>query len=71
MTKPDPASDGSAANLAPFQRQLHDLPLRPDVYSLHPLGFASWCTHCGSTRKRTYSNQPIFLFPEQNGRRFD
>jgi hypothetical protein len=71
MTKPDPASDGSAPNLAPFHRQLHDLPLRPDVYYLHPLGSASWCTHYGSTRKQTYSSQLIFLFPEQNGRRFD
>jgi hypothetical protein len=39
--------------------------------SLDPLGSASWCTLYGSARKRTYSNQPIFLFPKQNGCRFD
>jgi hypothetical protein len=69
--KSDPTSDGSVPDLASFRRQLHDLPLRPDVYYLHPLGFASWCTRYGFARKRTYSNQPIFLFPKQNGCRFD
>jgi hypothetical protein len=39
--------------------------------SLHPLGSTSWCTHYSSARKRTYSNQPTFLLPEQNGRRFN
>jgi hypothetical protein len=70
-TKPDPVSEGSAPNLAPLRRQLHDLLLRPDVYYLYPLGSASWCTCYGSARKRNRSNQPIFLFPNQNGRRFD
>jgi hypothetical protein len=65
-------SEGSARNLAPpLRRQLHDLPVQPDVLYLHPLGSASWYTRYGSARKRTYSNQPIFLFPKQNGRRFD
>jgi hypothetical protein len=54
----------------PFQQRVHDLPLRLDDPYLHPLGSASWCTSYGSVRKQTYSNQPIFLFPEQNGRRF-
>jgi hypothetical protein len=69
--KTNPVSDGSAPNLAPFRRQLHELPLRLDAYYLHSLGSASWCTRYGSARKRTYSNQPIFLIPEQNDRRFD
>jgi hypothetical protein len=55
----------------PFQRRLHDLPLRLDDPYWHPLGSTSWCTRYGSVHKRTYSNQPIFLFLEQNGRRFD
>jgi hypothetical protein len=55
-------SNGPAPNLAPFQRRLHDLPLQPDVFCLHPLGSVSWCTRYGSARKQTYSNQPIFLF---------
>jgi hypothetical protein len=58
-------------NLAPSQQWLHDFPLWPDVFYSHPLGSASLCTRYGSARKRTYSNQPIFLFPKQNGRRFD
>jgi hypothetical protein len=70
-TRPDPVSDGSTPNLAPLQRRVYDLPLRPDDPYLHPLGSTSWCTRYGSVRKRTYSNQPIFLFPEQNGCRFD
>jgi hypothetical protein len=71
MTKPDPATDGSAPPLAPFRRRLHNLLLQFDNLYLHLLGSASWCTRYGSARKQTYSNQPIFLFPEQNGRRFD
>jgi hypothetical protein len=63
--------DGSTPNLAPSRRRLYDLSLRPDVFYLHQLGSASWCTRYGSAHKRTYSNQPIFLFPELNGRRFD
>jgi hypothetical protein len=39
--------------------------------SMHLLGSASWCTRYGSERNWTYSNQPIFLFPEQNVRKFD
>jgi hypothetical protein len=69
-TKPDPVSEVPVPNLAPFRRQLYDLPLWFDVLNLHPLGSASWCTRYGSARKRTYSNQLIFLFPEQNGRMF-
>jgi hypothetical protein len=57
--------------LAPLRRQLHDLLLRSHECCLHPLGSTSWCTRYGFARKWTYSNQPIFLFPEQNGRRFD
>jgi hypothetical protein len=64
-------SEGSAPNLTPLRRLLHDLLLRPDECYLHPLGSASWCTLYGSACKRTYSNQPIFLFLEQNGRKFD
>jgi hypothetical protein len=70
-TKPDPVLEGSAPNSTPLRRRLHDLLLRPDECYLHPVGSASWCTRYGSVRKRTYSNQPIFLFPKQNGRRFD
>jgi hypothetical protein len=39
--------------------------------SLHPLGSASWCTGYVSACKRTYPNQPIFMFPNYIGRRFD
>jgi hypothetical protein len=49
----------------------NDLLLRPDVFYFPPLGSASWCTRYGSARKRTYSIQRIFLFPKQNGHRFD
>jgi hypothetical protein len=42
-----------------------------DDDQMHPLGSVSWCTRYGLARKQTYSNQPIFLFPKQNGRRFD
>jgi hypothetical protein len=55
----------------PFQQRLRDLPLRLDDPYLHPLGSASWCTRYGSARKRTNSSQSIFLFPKQNGLRFD
>jgi hypothetical protein len=41
------------------------------TFYLHPLGSTSWYTLYGSARKQTYSNQLIFLFPGQNGRRFD
>jgi hypothetical protein len=35
-TKTDSVSDGSAPNLAPLRRRLHDLLLRPDVYHFAP-----------------------------------
>jgi hypothetical protein len=49
---------GPTPNLAPYNGNSITF-----LYVLvHPLG---------STRKQTYSDQPIFLFPEQNGHRFD
>jgi hypothetical protein len=59
--KTDYASDGPAPRYI-YERR-HD--------QMHPLGSTSWCTRYGSACKRTYSIQPIFLFLEQNGRRFD
>jgi hypothetical protein len=69
MRKLDPVLGGPAPNLAPYDDYsttfLYDLM----TFILHMLGSVSWCTRYGFARKQTYSNKPIFLFPEQNGHR--
>jgi hypothetical protein len=78
----EPAVYGKRQNLTMFQRaqrldiSTHDEDCMTFLYdlmtfSLHPLGSASWCTRYGPAHKWTYSNQPIFLFLDQNGCRFD
>jgi hypothetical protein len=63
--------DKTSPNLASYDDDFTTFLYNLMTSYLHLLGSASWCTRYGSARKRTYSNQPIFLFPEQNGRRFD
>jgi hypothetical protein len=69
--KTDSVSEGPTPRYIYKQRQRLKHTLYESTSSLHPLGCASWYTHYGSVRKQTYSNQPIILFLEQDGRRFN
>jgi hypothetical protein len=69
--KPNSVSEGPAPRYIYRQRRRLKHTLYESTSSLHPLGFASWYTSYGSVRKQTYSSQPIILFLEQDGRRFD